>query len=95
MGSCDGWPSVACSERLAAVLLFAVGPHIGGNVAGILGAAELQFIMLSAIVLHEQVGLAMGEGVMIVHCFGVALLIRQETRALAIAKKTSFCDVMV
>jgi len=55
-------------------VLFAIGvPHIGGGLAGILGAAELPVaVMLSAVVLHEQVTGIQWAGVLIV-LIGVAL----------------------
>ncbi|GLX70642.1 EamA family transporter [Paenibacillus glycanilyticus] len=55
-------------------VLFAVGvPHIGGDMAGILGAAELPVaVLMSAIVLHEHVSGLQWFGVIIV-LIGVAL----------------------
>ncbi|MGQ8875380.1 EamA family transporter [Paenibacillus sp. TSA_86.1] len=55
-------------------VLFAIGvPHIGGDMAGILGAIELPVaVLLSAIVLHEHVSLLQWFGVVIV-LIGVAL----------------------
>lgn len=49
-------------------VLFAIGvPHIGEGMAGILGAAELPVaILLSSIVLHEQVSAMQWFGVMVV-----------------------------
>ncbi|MCM3628228.1 DMT family transporter [Paenibacillus glycanilyticus] len=55
-------------------VLFATGvPHIGGDMAGIIGAAELPVaVLMSAIVLHEQVSGLQWLGVIIV-LIGVAL----------------------
>jgi drug/metabolite transporter (DMT)-like permease len=55
-------------------VLFAIGvPHIGGDMAGILGASELPVaVLLSSIVLHEQVSLLQWAGVALV-LIGVAL----------------------
>ncbi|SEM90417.1 DMT family transporter [Paenibacillus sp. OV219] len=55
-------------------VLFAIGvPHIGGGMAGIVGAAELPVaVMLSAVVLHEHVSMLQWAGVVIV-LLGVAL----------------------
>lgn len=55
-------------------LLFAIGvPHIGGSMAGILGAAELPVaVLLSSFVLHEQVTALQWIGVVLV-LLGVAL----------------------
>ncbi|MBP3964135.1 EamA family transporter [Paenibacillus lignilyticus] len=55
-------------------VLFAAGvPHIGGGMAGILGASELPVaVMLSAVVLHEQVSALQWAGVVLV-LLGVAL----------------------
>ncbi|WP_150268784.1 EamA family transporter [Paenibacillus tepidiphilus] len=55
-------------------LLFAIGvPHIGGAMAGILGAAELPVaVLLSSFVLHEQVSGLQWAGVVLV-LLGVAL----------------------
>lgn len=55
-------------------VLFAIGvPHIGGGMAGILGAAELPVaVLLSSFVLHEQVSLLQWIGVVLV-LLGVVL----------------------
>ncbi|MGF6355743.1 drug/metabolite transporter (DMT)-like permease [Paenibacillus sp. 4624] len=55
-------------------VLFAIGvPHIGGDMAGILGAVELPVaVLLSSIVLHEHVSALQWFGVVIV-LIGVAL----------------------
>ncbi|MBR2564555.1 MAG: DMT family transporter [Paenibacillus sp.] len=55
-------------------VLFAIGvPHIGGDMAGILGAIELPIaVLLSSIVLHEHVSSLQWMGVVIV-LIGVAL----------------------
>ncbi|WP_368028200.1 EamA family transporter [Paenibacillus sp. DCT19] len=55
-------------------VLFAIGvPHIGGDMAGILGAVELPVaVLLSAIVLHEHVSVLQWFGVIVV-LLGVAL----------------------
>ncbi len=55
-------------------VLFAIGvPHIGGAMAGILGAAELPVaVLLSSIVLHEQVSGLQWTGVVLV-LLGVVL----------------------
>ncbi|SDW13019.1 DMT family transporter [Paenibacillus sp. CF384] len=55
-------------------VLFAAGvPHIGGGMAGILGASELPVaVLLSAVVLHEQVSGLQWAGVVLV-LLGVAL----------------------
>lgn len=55
-------------------VLFAIGvPHIGGGMAGILGAAELPVaVLLSSFVLHEQVSLLQWAGVVLV-LLGVVL----------------------
>lgn len=49
-------------------VLFAIGvPHIGGGMAGILGAAELPVaVLLSSFVLHEQVSVLQWVGVVLV-----------------------------
>ncbi|MNW65137.1 EamA-like transporter family protein [compost metagenome] len=49
-------------------VLFAIGvPHIGGGMAGILGAAELPVaVLLSSFVLHEQVSGLQWTGVVLV-----------------------------
>lgn len=49
-------------------VLFAIGvPHIGGGMAGILGAVELPVaVLLSSVVLHEQVSWLQWTGVVIV-----------------------------
>lgn len=64
-------------------VLFAIGvPHIGGGMAGILGAAELPVaVMLSAVVLHEHVSVLQWAGVVLV-LLGVALpeLLRSMNR---------------
>ncbi|REE81249.1 threonine/homoserine efflux transporter RhtA [Paenibacillus taihuensis] len=64
-------------------VLFAIGvPHIGGGMAGILGAAELPVaVMLSAVVLHEHVSVLQWAGVALVLA-GVALpeLMRSVSR---------------
>lgn len=55
-------------------VLFAIGvPHIGGGLAGILGAAELPVaVLLSSFVLHEQVSILQWAGVVLV-LLGVVL----------------------
>jgi drug/metabolite transporter (DMT)-like permease len=55
-------------------VLFAIGvPHIGGDMAGILGASELPVaVLLSSLVLHEQVSFLQWAGVALV-LMGVAL----------------------
>jgi drug/metabolite transporter (DMT)-like permease len=55
-------------------ILFAIGvPYIGGDMAGILGASELPVaVLLSSLVLHEQVSLLQWTGVALV-LMGVAL----------------------
>lgn len=62
-------------------VLYAIGvPHIGGGLAGILGAAELPVaVMLSSVVLHEHVTEVQWAGVVLV-LLGVALpeLVRRK-----------------
>lgn len=55
-------------------VLFAIGvPHIGGSMAGILGAAELPVaVLMSSVVLHEHVSVLQWVGVAVV-LFGVML----------------------
>jgi drug/metabolite transporter (DMT)-like permease len=55
-------------------VLFAVGvPHIGGGMAGVLGASELPVaVLLSSLVLHEHVSVLQWAGILLV-IMGVAL----------------------